>query len=198
MKFGIYIKVDEWCMTVCRMTRFKVKVKVTRLLKFRKLHFSKSIKVIQLCPFLIFLDLCMKTSSQSNLTKRPHYAAHGRFNHIRQVAPMWTHSHLGFVIPQMASWSVQPFCTAHGRESLYFTMGHFFALRIVPSHGWIWTLFNTWFLVPPESTIQTASWLAQPFLHSWRQRVPILCNGLPLSPSDQQTDRQTTLFHLQQ
>jgi len=30
-------------MTVCRMTRFKVKVKVTRPLKFRKLHFSKSI-----------------------------------------------------------------------------------------------------------------------------------------------------------
>ena len=28
MKFGMYIEVDEWCMTVCRMTRFKVKVKV--------------------------------------------------------------------------------------------------------------------------------------------------------------------------
>jgi len=29
MKFGVYIEVDEWCMTVCCMTRFKVKVKVT-------------------------------------------------------------------------------------------------------------------------------------------------------------------------
>jgi len=78
---------------------------------------------------------------------------------------------------------------AHGRESLYFTMGHFFPLRIVPSHGWIWTLSNTWFLVPPESTIQTASWLAQPFLHSWRQRVPILCNGPP-PQTNRLTDRQ--------
>jgi len=34
MKFGVYIQVDEWCKTVCRMTRFKVKV--TGPLKFRK------------------------------------------------------------------------------------------------------------------------------------------------------------------
>ena len=31
MKFGMYIQVDECCMTVCRMTRFKVKVEVTAL-----------------------------------------------------------------------------------------------------------------------------------------------------------------------
>jgi len=43
MKFGMYIEVDDWCTTVCHMTRFKVKVKVTGLLKFRKLHFSNSI-----------------------------------------------------------------------------------------------------------------------------------------------------------
>jgi len=43
MKFVMYIEVDEWCMTLCRMTRFKVKVKVTGPLKFRKLYFSKSI-----------------------------------------------------------------------------------------------------------------------------------------------------------
>jgi len=41
MKFGTYIEVDEWCMTVCHMTRFKVKV--MGLLKFQKLHFSNSI-----------------------------------------------------------------------------------------------------------------------------------------------------------
>jgi len=35
------LEVDEWCMTVCRMTRFKVKV--TEPLKFWKLHFSKSV-----------------------------------------------------------------------------------------------------------------------------------------------------------
>jgi len=26
MKFGMWVEVDEWCMTVCSMTRFKVKV----------------------------------------------------------------------------------------------------------------------------------------------------------------------------
>ena len=43
MKFGVYIEIDEWCMMVCRMTRLKVKVKVTGPLNLRKLHFSKSI-----------------------------------------------------------------------------------------------------------------------------------------------------------
>ena len=43
MKFGVYIEVDEWCTRVCHMTRSKVKVKVKGLLKFWKLHFSKSI-----------------------------------------------------------------------------------------------------------------------------------------------------------
>jgi len=38
MKLGMYIEVDGWCTTLCRMTRFKVKV--TGPLNFRKLHFS--------------------------------------------------------------------------------------------------------------------------------------------------------------
>jgi len=29
VKFGMYIQVDEWCTTVCHMSRSKVKVKVT-------------------------------------------------------------------------------------------------------------------------------------------------------------------------
>jgi len=33
MKFGMYVEVDEWCMTVCNMTRSKVNVKVTSALK---------------------------------------------------------------------------------------------------------------------------------------------------------------------
>ena len=41
MKFGMLVEVDEWCMTVCRMTRSKVKV--TRSLMFEILRFSKSI-----------------------------------------------------------------------------------------------------------------------------------------------------------
>jgi len=30
MKFGMYIDVDDWCITVCSMTRSKVKVNVTK------------------------------------------------------------------------------------------------------------------------------------------------------------------------
>jgi len=41
MKFGMCVEVDEWCTTVCRMTRSKVKV--TRPLKLEILRFSKSI-----------------------------------------------------------------------------------------------------------------------------------------------------------
>jgi len=26
MKIGVYVEVDEWCMVVCSMTRYKVKV----------------------------------------------------------------------------------------------------------------------------------------------------------------------------
>jgi len=29
MKFGVYVEVDEWCMTVCSMTLSKVKVTST-------------------------------------------------------------------------------------------------------------------------------------------------------------------------
>ena len=43
MKFGMQVEVDEWCTTVCRMTRSKGKVKVTRPLKLEILQFSKSI-----------------------------------------------------------------------------------------------------------------------------------------------------------
>jgi len=45
MNLGMQVEVDEWCTTVCRMTRFKVKVKVkvTRPLKLEILQFSKSI-----------------------------------------------------------------------------------------------------------------------------------------------------------
>ena len=38
------------------------------------------------------------------------------------------------------------------------------------------------FLDAPDSASQTASQSVQPFLHSWRQRIPILYNGMPQSP----------------
>jgi len=37
-------------------------------------------------------------------------------------------------------------------------------------------------LSPPKFKSQTASWMVQPFLHSWRQTVAILYNGPPLFP----------------
>jgi len=49
--------------------------------------------------------------------------------------------------------------------------------------GVTWQIqLNLCFLGPPESTIHTANRLVQPFLHSSRQKVPILYNGGPFSP----------------
>jgi len=41
-KFGVQIVVDEWYTTVCRMTRSKVKAKVTEVWNLRKWPISKS------------------------------------------------------------------------------------------------------------------------------------------------------------
>ena len=43
MKFGLWVDVDEGCTTVCSMTRYKVKVKVTSPWKLEILPFSKAI-----------------------------------------------------------------------------------------------------------------------------------------------------------
>ena len=51
----------------------------------------------------------------------------------------------------------------------------------VPQHRW--TPYKTWFLGPFEPTTQTASLSVQSFLHRWPQSLPILYNGMPLSPS---------------
>jgi len=42
MKFGMYVEVDEWCMTVCSITRSKVKVKVTNHWKLEIRPFLKA------------------------------------------------------------------------------------------------------------------------------------------------------------
>jgi len=66
-------------------------------------------------------------------------AAHGRFNRIRQVAPPYVIR--GSLDPpdsaflQAASRSFSRFCKDHGRESLYFTMGHPFPSQNCP-FGW--------------------------------------------------------------
>ena len=43
MKFVMHVEVDEWCTTVCSMTRSKVKVKVTSASKLEIRPFSKAI-----------------------------------------------------------------------------------------------------------------------------------------------------------
>jgi len=108
-------------------------------------------------------------------------AADGHFNHIRQVAaicpPMRSHwRHLAnaieLVLPS-AHQSPQPkrkyqlthFCTALRRVS---------SCTWAPPSEYNWTCAFFGLL---ESTTQTASRSVQPFLHSWRQIVPILYNG---------------------
>jgi len=86
-------------------------------------------------------------------------------NTIKAVLP------LAQLSPQ-PKWQVDHFscfCTAHG--------------SVVRHTGTTWQIqLNLCFLDPPESTIHTVNQLVQPFLHSSRQKVPILYNGGPFSP----------------
>jgi len=68
---------------------------------------------------------------------------------------------------------------AHERYSLYFTVGRPFPHKITSSHGGSGPPSNTWFLGPPESTIQRVSRLVQPFCRAHDR--------------DRQRDLQTTL-----
>jgi len=50
---------------------------------------------------------------------------------------------------KLHSLAVEPFCTAHGRESLYFSMGHRSPFKIAPLDRGYVPQSNTWFLGPP-------------------------------------------------
>jgi len=77
-----------------------------------------------------------------------------------------------------ASQLIQPFCTAHGRRSLYFTTGRPFSLQNCPfALGDMYPRLLHSFLGPPESTFQTTCRSVQPFLQGSR--------------CDRDTDRQT-------
>jgi len=89
---------------------------------------------------------------------------------------------------QTASRSVQPFCTAHGRESLYTCIlqrAAPFPLKFSLSHGGSGPPSNL-NMVPranpsePQSLFQTVSASVQPFLQ-----------GSLLGQTDRRTDRQT-------
>ena len=119
------------------------------------------------------------------------------FNRIRQVAPMcrpmWAHwRHLANTIEIMlpsAHLSPQPkwqidrfncFCTDHGRKSILYN-GRPFPPKLPFLMSDLDPRLIRDSLGLSEPTIQTASRLVQPFLCRWPQRVPVLCNGMPLA-----------------
>ena len=73
------------------------------------------------------------------------------------------------------------FHTGDRRVSLYFTMGAPFPQNC-PFPWGSGPPSNTWFLGPIRAHNQMASLLVQPFSQRWPQSVPILYNGMPLSP----------------
>jgi len=81
-------------------------------------------------------------------------------------------------ITQTPSWSVGPFLHS-SHQIVVRHVGH----TPPPSKlSYPWGSVppsNMWFFGPPNSASQTVSRSFQPFLHSSRQRVPILCNGRP-------------------
>jgi len=119
-----------------------------------------------------------KRSGQSNLTKGRIATTHGRFNHICQVAPMWTISNTCFVgptrvhIPNGFSIGSVVFVQFTAHPILYN------GLPPSPSKlpvrvGGSGPRCNTWFLGPPKSTYQTTSWSVQQFLQgsqSWQAK----------------------------
>ena len=130
------------------------------------------------------------TSDQSNLTSDRIAATDWWFNRIRQVAPlcppMWAHWHhlantIELVLPSahpspQPKWQIDRFsrfCTAHGRKSLYLTMGDPFP-KIAPFHADLDPHLICDFLGQSKPTVQTSSRSVQLFSHSWPQSVPTL------------------------
>jgi len=74
------------------------------------------------------------------------------------------------------------FCTANGRESLYYTKGRPFSPQNCPFAWGYWPPSNTWFLGPLKSTYQMTSRSVQSFLQgsrSWQTHhaIPSVTTG---------------------
>jgi len=78
------------------------------------------------------------TSGRSNLRKGRVTAAHGLFSRICQMEPMFTPSMLPWAhLSSRPKWHldwISPFCAAHSRESLYYTLAALSPLKIAASH----------------------------------------------------------------
>ena len=109
------------------------------------------------------------TTGQSSLTTGRIAAAHGRFGGIRQVAPVCTLPRASLAHP-----SPNPkrhldrfscfFCTAHGRESPYFTTGRPFPpLKLPLPMGDLDPHLISGSLGPPKSSTHAAPRSVQPF-----------------------------------
>ena len=78
------------------------------------------------------------------------------------------------------------FCSAHGRHSLYFTMGHPFPPQNCPFAWGIWTPSNTWFFRPtgvhnPNGIFISSAVFAGLTIVTERQTTTLLhvCNNRP-------------------
>ena len=68
--------------------------------------------------------------------------------------------------------------------------------KIAPSYGNLNPLLTYDSLGPSEPTTEMASRSVLPFLHRWLQRIPILYNGTPLSPSKLPFSAEGSVPHL--
>jgi len=115
--------------------------------------------------------------------KRHITSTHGWFDRICQVAPVCTlHLIRASLGPPESTSQATGFCTAHGRESVYFTMSRPLPLKIALRMGDLDPHLIHASLGPAESTTQTVSRSVQHFC-----RLMIV--------TDQQTDRQTDRLH---
>jgi len=85
---------------------------------------------------------------------------------------------------QMASLKLFSYlCTAHGRTSLYFTMGRSFPLKIAPSHGGISTQSNTRFLGLLQAKNPNGISIGSAVFAQFTAECPYFTIGRPFSSS---------------
>jgi len=129
----------------------------------------------------------LRTVQQATLP--PHMDGSRVYARLRQCAP-----HLGLIHAslgqsesksQTVSRPVQPFCTAHCRMYLYFTMGPSSPFKTASSHGDLDPIWYYGSLVgQPKSSTQTASRSIHQFLQGWLTTVT----------DHRLTDRETMLL----